>query len=66
MSTISGWKNTIKKVNTSINRFQYICWAKAFLHYVDNKDMPEWENENTLAKYYITTTAVEMAKIGNK
>lgn len=40
--------------------------AKAFLHYVDNKDMPEWENENTLAKYYITTTAVEMAKIGNK
>ena len=40
--------------------------AKAFLHYVHNQDMPEWENENTLAKYYITTTAVEMAKKGNK
>ena len=36
--------------------------AKAFLHYIRNKDMPEWENENTLTKYYITTTAVEMAK----
>lgn len=40
--------------------------AKAFLHYVRNKDIPEWENENTLAKYYITTTAVEMAKNENK
>ena len=36
--------------------------AKAFLHYVHNQDMPEY----TLAKYYITTTAVEMAKKGNK
>lgn len=40
--------------------------AKAFLHYVRNKDIPEWENENTLTKYYITTTAVEMAKNENK
>ncbi len=26
-----------------------------------NKDMPKWEVPNTLAKYYITTTALEMA-----
>ncbi len=36
--------------------------AKAFLQYIHNKNIPEWENENTLTKYYITTTAVEMAK----
>ena len=40
--------------------------ADLFLSYVRNKDVPEWENENTLSKYYITTTAVEMAKKGNK
>ena len=35
--------------------------ASTFLHYVRHKDIPEWEKANTLAKYYITTTAVEMA-----
>ena len=35
--------------------------AGAFLHYLRCGDMPGWENENTLSKYYITTTAVEMA-----
>ena len=40
--------------------------AKAFLHYIRNKNIPEWENANTLTKYYITTTAVEMAKKENK
>lgn len=40
--------------------------AKTFLHYLQYKDMPKWENENTISKYYITTTAVEMAKLGNK
>ena len=36
--------------------------AQTFLHYLRSEDMPEWENENTLSKYYITTTAVELAK----
>ena len=40
--------------------------AKTFLHYLQYKDMPEWENENTISKYYITTTAVEMAKSRDK
>ena len=39
--------------------------AKTFLHYLQYKDMPEWENENIISKYYITTTAVEMAKLEN-
>lgn len=36
--------------------------ARSFLHYLRQGDVPEWENENTLTKYYITTTAVELAK----
>lgn len=35
---------------------------KIFLGYLVNRDMPKWEIPNTLAKYYITTTALEMAK----
>lgn len=40
--------------------------AEAFISYLRNKDIPEWENENTLSKYYITTTAVELAGKGTK
>lgn len=35
---------------------------KVFIGYLVNRDMPEWEVPNTIAKYYITTTALEMAK----
>jgi len=35
---------------------------KVFLSYLQNRDMPEWEVPNTLTKYYITTTALEMAQ----
>lgn len=36
--------------------------AKRFLQGVRTGDIPDWERENTLSKYYITTTAVELAK----
>lgn len=36
--------------------------AEAFLGYLRKGGVPEWERENTLSKYYITTTAVELAK----
>lgn len=38
--------------------------AESFLSYLRDKNMPEWENENTISKYYITTTAVELAQKG--
>ncbi|MCK9508473.1 MAG: hypothetical protein M0Q54_08545 [Pigmentiphaga sp.] len=37
--------------------------AQSFFDYLVNRNMPIWENLNTLAKYYITTTATEKAKI---
>ncbi|HHT84658.1 MAG TPA: hypothetical protein GXZ88_02720 [Firmicutes bacterium] len=39
--------------------------AKQFFEYLANRDMPDWEISNTLAKYYVTTKAVELAKEGN-
>lgn len=35
---------------------------KVFTGYLVNRNLPKWEIPNTLAKYYITTTALEMAK----
>ena len=36
--------------------------AAKYFGYLVNRDLPEWEVSNMLAKYYITTTALEMAK----
>ena len=36
--------------------------VKSFLQYLSEKNMPEWENENTITKYFITTTAVDIAQ----
>lgn len=34
---------------------------KMFISHLINKNLPKWEVPNTLAKYYITTTALEIA-----
>jgi predicted dehydrogenase len=39
--------------------FKYV--AERYFKYLVDRDMPDWEKTNTLAKYYITTTAVEVA-----
>ena len=38
--------------------------AEKYFGYLVNRDMPEWEISNTLSKYFITTTALEMARKG--
>ena len=42
------------------SHFTYV--AEHFFNYLVDRDMPEWEKHNTLAKYYITTKAVDGAK----
>ena len=37
----------------------------AFLEYLGGKPMPSWEMPNMLAKYYVTTRALEICKQGN-
>jgi predicted dehydrogenase len=47
---------------------QFARVAQTFFEYLEQGDMPEWEIPNMLSKYYITTTAFEMAnaKMVNK
>lgn len=40
--------------------FRYV--AESFFGFLVNRDMPEWEAANTLAKYFITTEAVEVVR----
>ncbi|RNC65797.1 oxidoreductase [Proteiniphilum sp. X52] len=42
------------------SHFKYV--AESFFGFLINGEMPEWEKTNTLAKYYITTKAVEIAQ----
>ncbi len=42
------------------SHFTYV--AERFFNYLVDRNMPEWEKSNTLAKYHITTKAVEIAK----
>lgn len=35
--------------------------AQKYFDYLINRDMPRWEISNTLTKYWVTTTALEMA-----
>lgn len=39
--------------------------AESFFCFLSNKNMPNWEKTNTLAKYFVTTKAVEVAKERN-
>lgn len=41
------------------------CVTAAFLQNLDGNPAPEWETANTLAKYRLTTDAVEMARSKN-
>ncbi|SFL29234.1 Putative oxidoreductase C terminal domain-containing protein [Porphyromonadaceae bacterium KH3CP3RA] len=45
------------------SHFKYV--AESFFSFLVNQGMPKWEVNNTLAKYYITTKAVEVAKDRN-
>ena len=42
------------------SHFKYV--AESFFSFLIKRDIPEWEKMTTLAKYYITTKAVEVAK----
>jgi predicted dehydrogenase len=43
---------------------QFSKVATCFFHYLQTHNLPEWEDINTLSKYYITTSAVDKALKG--
>ncbi len=59
--SFSGEGKTVQIIIPSELKNSHDPTFKVFVGYLINKDMPKWEVPNTLAKYYITTTAFEMA-----
>jgi len=55
-------KELVIHSETSTNHEDHFTFvANKFFDYLRHRNMPEWENTNTLAKYYITATALEIA-----
>ena len=60
--SFSGEGNNVQIIIPSELRNSNDPTFRVFTGYLLNKDMPKWEVPNTLAKYYITTSAFELAK----
>ncbi len=60
--SFSEEENSVQIIIPSGLESSYDQTFKVFAGYLINRDMPLWEVPNTLAKYFITTTALEMAQ----
>ena len=56
------WEVVIPESYTEGHEAHFGRVMQRFLDYLQNKNMPEWEVPNMLAKYYTTTSAQELAK----
>lgn len=54
------------EIRIPIERRNPMNETKKFLEFLTQGEMPAWETSNLLAKYYITTSALEMAKAADK
>ena len=57
-----GWEVVIPEKYKEGHEAHFARVTEKFLEYLKNKNMPEWEVPNMLAKYYTTTKALELAK----
>ena len=60
--TPEGWEVIIPDHYKEGHEAHFSRVTERFLEFLRNKNMPEWEVPNMIAKYYTTTTALEMAK----
>lgn len=60
--TDEGWKVIIPAQYHVGHEEHFAQVTEKFLGYLRNGDMPQWEVPNMIAKYYITTKALEIAK----
>ena len=58
----AGWEVTIPEKYREGHEAHFARVTRQFLEYLQNRNMPKWEVPNMLAKYYITTKALELAK----
>lgn len=57
----NSWQVIIPEKYNEGHEAHFAKVAQQFLAYVKNKNMPAWEVPNMLAKYYVTTRALELA-----
>lgn len=62
--TDKGWKVTVPKRYDEGHEAHFGRVAEKYFSFLKQGKMPAWEVPNMLAKYYTTTMALEMAKLG--
>ncbi|HEX8277417.1 MAG TPA: putative oxidoreductase C-terminal domain-containing protein, partial [Segetibacter sp.] len=58
----AGWEVIIPEKYREGHEAHFARVTQQFLGYLQNRNMPKWEVPNMLAKYYVTTKALELAK----
>lgn len=62
--TESEWKVIIPDEYKVGHEAHFSQVTEKFLEYLENDNMPDWEVPNMLAKYYVTTSALQLAREG--
>lgn len=57
-----GWEVIIPEKYKEGHEAHFTRVTEKFLEYLKNKNIPEWEVPNMMAKYYTTTKALELAR----
>ncbi len=57
-----GWQVVIPEKYKEGHEAHFARVTEKFLEYMQNRNMPEWEVPNMIAKYYTTTAALELAR----
>lgn len=60
--TDKGWEVIVPERYSEGHEAHFARVTEKFLQYLQQKTLPAWEVPNMIAKYYTTTTALEMAK----
>lgn len=58
----AGWEVIIPDRYKEGHEAHFAMVTEKFLNFLDKGNMPKWEVQNMIAKYYTTTTALEVAK----
>ena len=64
--TKKGWQVIIPEILKAGHEAHFANVTEIFLTHLKNKNLPEWEVPNMLAKYYTTTKALEIALKNNE
>ena len=59
--TLKGWSVKLPEELVEGHEAHFARVTSNFLEYLEKRNMPEWEVPNMLAKYYTTTTALEVS-----